>query len=242
MPRTLPLRIGFVVAFFAAAVAPAIFVAARKTAIDARSDLARTPCAPPPNSDGVRPRLYLIGDSSLTGWSATNFAERWETIDCSLGQETAARLAQRLPNFDFLRPQDAALISSGLYDLVAASLADSARASAAVEQTTSALLMLARSASASDARVLLATLIPPSARDENRRERWREPLRDLVAQANQRLRHSTPSGRIELVDFAAALGSDDRVTPSNYRIDALHVNAIANKRLADAVERALDAP
>jgi hypothetical protein len=43
------------------------------------------------------------------------------------------------------------------------------------------------------------------------------------------------NGRVELVDFAAALDSDDRRTPTNYRIDALHVNAIGTERLAKAV-------
>ena len=238
------LKIAFVLAFFALVAGSMAYVGMRKTTINARiaalSDPART-LRRSSEMQGDRPRLYLIGESSLTRWPTSNFAAGRETINCSLGQETTAQLTQRIANFDFLRPQDAVLISSGLYDLVAASLFDSTRASAAVEQTTRALFDLARSASASARQVLLATLIPPSARDDNRRERWREPLRDLVAQANQRLRQSTQNGRIAIVDFAAALGSDDRVTPSNYRIDALHVNAIANRKLVDAVERALAA-
>jgi lysophospholipase L1-like esterase len=246
MSRTQSLKIAVVLAFFAAALASMIFFSVRKTAIDAKiaalSDPVLTPCAPPADSDNRRPRLYLIGDSSLTRWPTKNFAEDWETINCSLGQEPATGLSRRVANFEFLRPQDAVLISSGLYDLVAASLLDSARASEAVEQTTRVLLDVAQSANDKDRRVLLATLIPPSAPDATRRVKWREPLRDLIAQANVRLRQSTPSGRIEIVDFAAALNSDDRTTPNNYRVDSLHVNAIGNKRLADAVEQALSAP
>jgi len=246
MNGTRSLNIGFVLAFFAVAMASMAFFGARKTATDARiaalSDPARTPCAAPADSDGRLPRLYLIGDSSLSRWPTENFAADWETVNCSVGQETAARLARRFANFDFLRPQDVALISSGLYDLVAASFFDSARAQETVEHTTRILLDLAQSAKAKDGRVRLATLIPPSGPDAARRVAWREPLRDLVAQANEQLRESTPNGGIEIVDFAAALNSDDRTTPNNYRIDALHVNAIGNKKLAEAVEHALSAP
>jgi len=246
MDRTRSLNIGFVLAFFALAFSSMAFVGARMISIDARnaalSDPARTPCAPAADSDGSRPRLYLIGDSSLSRWPTDRFAADREIVDCSLGQETAARLARRFANFDFLRPQDAALISSGLYDLVAASFLDSERAREKVEQTTKILLDLAQSAKTRDGRVLLATLIPPSGRDVGRRVAWREPLRDLIAQANERLRGSAPNGGIEIIDFAAVLDSDDRTTPNNYRIDALHVNAIANKRLAAAVEHALAAP
>jgi hypothetical protein len=245
MDRTRAPRIGLVLAFFAMALASAAFIVARKTAIDASkatlSDPARIACGPPSESDGEIPRLYLIGDSSLSQWPTENFAKDFETVNCSLGQETAARLSTRLKKFDFLRPQDAVLISSGLYDLVAASLRDSTRARAAVEQTTQILLDLSRTAKARDARVLLATLIPPSGPDVSRRVKWREPLRDLVALANARLREASRDGLIEIVDFAAALDSGDRVTPGNYRIDALHVNSIANQRLAKAVENALAA-
>ncbi len=246
MNRTRSLNIGLGLAFLAVAMASMAFVGARKTSIDARnatlSDPARNPCAPAADSDGSRPRLYLIGDSSLARWPTNNFAADRETVDCSLGQETAARLARRFANFDFLRPQDVALISSGLYDLVAASFLDSERARDKVEQTTRILLDLAQSAKARDGRVLLATLIPPSAPDATRRVAWREPLRDLIAQANERLRGSAPNDGIEIIDFAAALNSDDRTTPNNYRVDALHVNAIAIKRLAKAVDHALSAP
>jgi len=245
MTRTRRLNIGFFLTFFAVALASMILFGVRKASVDARfaalSDAARAACSAPADPD-QGPRLYLIGDSSLSRWPAGAFAPGWETINCSLGRETAAQLARRFTNFDFLRPRDAALISSGLYDLVAASFFEDARAGEAVGQTTGILLDLARAASARDARVLLATLIPPSERDTTRRAIWRDSLRDLIADANARLRGMTLGGRIELVDFAAALNTDDRTTANNYRIDALHVNAIGNKKLATVVEHALSTP
>ncbi|WP_294540711.1 SGNH/GDSL hydrolase family protein [uncultured Rhodoblastus sp.] len=190
---------------------------------------------------GLR-RLYLIGDSTLARWPAKSFGAGWEVINCGIGGETAAQLARRFENFDFVRPQDAVLIAAGLNDLVAAAFFDGAKAKEIREQTTRGLTGLAHAASLRSRHVLLATLVPPSRPDLMRWLVWKESVRDLVAEANGALRGAKLDGRIEIVDFAAALDSADRRTPDIFRADTLHLNEAGYARLAEAVRRALPDP
>ena len=45
---------------------------------------------------------------------------------------------------------------------------------------------------------------------------------------------------MELIDFSAALGTDDRGTPDAFRADTVHLNPLGYDRLAEALYRALD--
>ena len=199
----------------------------------------RVPCAA---KESDRRRLYLIGDSSLARWPTEDLDAHWDVINCGVGGETAAQLARRFENFDFVRSQDVVLISSGGNDLGAAVFLDAAAAGQIVEKTTDGLIDLAKAASARSRLVLLATLIPPSRPSLARLAVWKESVRDFVFSANARLRKADRDGRIQIVDFAAALDSGDRRTPDVYRGDSVHLNAAGYARLTEAVNRLLPAP
>jgi lysophospholipase L1-like esterase len=228
----------FLVAIYAVYLAREAWIADKIAALSAAPSGER-PCLA---KESDRRRLYLIGDSTLARWPAKSFDASWEVINCGVGGETSAQLARRFENFDFVRPQDAVLIASGLNDLVAAAFFDDTRAEEIRRKTTEQLLDLATAAGVRTRSVLLATLVPPSRPSLLRRLVWKESLRDLVAEANSALRAAKAEGRIEIVDFAAALDSGDRRTPDIFREDTLHLNAAGYARLAAAVQRALPAP
>jgi hypothetical protein len=85
--------------------------------------------------------------------------------------------------------------------------------------------------------VLIATLAPPSSLDILRLPVWRESVRDSVAEVNQRLRRYGSQSGVDIVDFSAALRTDDRRTPDKFRTYRA-LDGFEN-RLADRQARAL---
>jgi lysophospholipase L1-like esterase len=199
-------------------------------------------CAPgAPPAVGARPRLFLIGDSAMSRWPPGLIDAKWDIVNCGMGGETTGHLVRRIDNFDFVRSKDVVLIAAGVNDLVAASFIDPAGADKAIEQTLRHLSELAQAAGASARLVLLATLVPPSRPSLIRLPVWRESLRDFVARVNEKTR---TAGRknIVIVDFAAALETNDRRTPDAFRHDTLHLNASGYARLAETLNKALPPP
>jgi lysophospholipase L1-like esterase len=196
-----------------------------------------TPGAPP--AEGARPRLYLIGDSGMSRWPPGLIDANWDVVNCGMGGETTAYLVRRIDNFDFVRSKDVVLIAAGVNDLVAASFVDPASADKAIEQTSQHLSELAQAAGARGRLVLLATLVPPSRPSLIRLPVWKESLRDFVARVNEKTRTTGRNGKIAIVDFAAALETNDRRTPDAFRHDTLHLNASGYARLAETLNKAL---
>ena len=127
----------------------------------------------------------------------------------------------------------------GINDLVAAEFLDPAPRRAAVDKTLETLAGLARRGAERGARVLVATIAPPSRPELLRLPVWRKSVRDSVAGVNARLRRLGVEHGVVIVDFAAALDSGDRRTPDVYRADTLHLNAAGYQMLAQALRRAL---
>jgi lysophospholipase L1-like esterase len=190
-------------------------------------------------AEGARPRLYLIGDSGMSRWPPGLIDADWDVVNCGMGGETTAHLVRRIDNFDFVRPNDVVLIAAGVNDLVAASFLDPAAADKAIEQTSQHLSELAQAAGVRARLVLLATLVPPSRPSLIRLPVWKESLREFVALVNGKTRMTGGNGKIAIVDFAAALDSNDRRTPEAFRHDTLHLNASGYSRLAKTLNKAL---
>jgi lysophospholipase L1-like esterase len=200
-------------------------------------------CVAPLDATGDdRQRVFMIGDSSLSRWPPGALDQHWNFVNCGRGGETSVQLARRFPNFDFIGENDVVLISAGINDLTAATFLDAATAKTVVEQTSGRLIALAQNASARSRHVLLATIIPPSRPSLARLPVWRESIREFVAQANAKIRLAARNEKLEIVDFSAALGSDDRRTPNVFRDDTLHLNDLGYHRLAEVLSRALPAP
>jgi lysophospholipase L1-like esterase len=230
--------VAFLVAIYAVYLAREAWIAGKIAALSG-AVTREHPCVA---TESDRRRLYLIGDSTLARWPTKTLDANWEVVNCGVGGETSAQLARRFENFDFVRPQDAVLIASGMNDLVAAAFFDGPKAEEIRQQTTERLLDLATAARVRSRSVLLATLVPPSRPSLPRRLVWKESLRDLAARVNGDLRAAKAAGRIEIVDFAAALDSGDRRTPDMFREDTVHLNAAGYAKLTAAVHRALPAP
>ncbi len=197
-------------------------------------------CAAP--AEDARPRLYLIGDLTMSRWPPGLIDANWDVVNCGMGGETTAHLLRRIDNFDFVRSHDVVLIAAGLNDLVAATFIDSAGAEKAIERTSQHLSELAQAAGARGRLVLLATLVPPSRPSLVRLPVWKESLRDFVARVNEKTRTIGGDGKIAIVDFAAALDTKDRRTPDAFRHDTLHLNASGYSRLAETLNKALPVP
>jgi lysophospholipase L1-like esterase len=191
-----------------------------------------------PAKDGRR-RVALIGDSSVARWPKADLSDAWAFVNRGVGGETTEQVAGRFDADALALQPDVIVLWAGINDLVAAEFLDPAGRQAAIDATVDRLSELARRADAQGARVLLATVVPPTRPELLRWPVWREGLRDAVAEVNQRLRAFGAASGIEIVDFAAALSSDDRRTPDAYRADALHLNATAYRKLSDVLRRAL---
>jgi GDSL-like Lipase/Acylhydrolase family len=124
--------------------------------------------------------------------------------------------------------------------LIAADFLDPAARRAVIDRTCETLKDLSRRAAERGIPVLIATFAPPSSPDILRLPVWRESVRDSVAEVNQWLRRYGSQSGVGVVDFSAALGAGDRLTPEKFRADTLHLNPLGYDRLASALYRALD--
>lgn len=184
-------------------------------------------------------RVVLIGDSSVARWPSEALPDRWRFVNRGVGGETTGQVAGRFDVDALALAPDAIVISAGLNDLVATEFLPPAERRSAIDKAFETLVDLSRRGAGRGARVFVATLVPPSRPDLLRLPVWREGVRDSVAELNGRARAFAARGGVSLVDFAAALGSDDRRTPDAFRADTLHLNAAGYRKLAEALERAL---
>ncbi len=190
---------------------------------------------------GPRPRVALIGDSRISQWPRDSWKEPWEIVNRGIAGETAAQLAQRFQSDALALNPEAIVIESGVNDLVAASFMPAGEQGAIVRRTAEALLQLAEAGVASGAVLCVATIVPPARPEILRLPVWRESLRALVAELNANLRSLRWPARAIVVDFSRILDAiDDKTLPQAYRADAFHLNQAAYRRLACAVELALN--
>jgi lysophospholipase L1-like esterase len=193
-----------------------------------------------PASEALRARIYIVGDSIAGEWPPQGFDPRYEAVDCGMFGETTAQLEQRFDRFDFLRPGDVVVLTSGVYDAVGASFAAPERLPDFSARAADRLLRLARLARDQGGRVIVTTVLPPFEPELARRPFWRESIRDFTQQANAALRALDWGPGIELVDLARLLGGDDRRTPDIWGRNGLKLNdqgygvltAEINRRLA----------
>ncbi|MCW2275420.1 hypothetical protein GJ654_13600 [Rhodoblastus acidophilus] len=193
-----------------------------------------------PASEAQRPRIYLVGDSAAEEWPRQNFDARYEAVDCGMTGETTAQLVSRFDRFDFLRPGDVVVLTSGVYDAVGAAFAPPERMDDISARAAERLVRLAREARDHGGRVMMLTITPPFQPELLRRPFWRESIRDFTQKANAALRSSDLTG-VELIDVARLLGGDDRRTPDIWGRNGLKLNAEAfgvltaeiNRRLAE---------
>jgi lysophospholipase L1-like esterase len=185
---------------------------------------------------GERPRIVLIGDSRIAQWPAGMWPEKWEIINRGIGRETAAQLALRYQADAVALDPDLIVIEAGINDLVAGSFMDEAAGRALADSTATILQKLARDASASGHRTLVATIIPAAQPDMLRLLVWNESLRDLVSRANAVLAKSDLPDGAGVIDLAASLVGDDEKTVADiYRLDTLHFNEAGYDRLTVAL-------
>jgi lysophospholipase L1-like esterase len=190
---------------------------------------------------GPRRRVALIGDSRISQWPQDSWREAWEIVNRGIGGETAAQMAQRFQSDALALKPEAIVIESGINDLVAASLMPPAETGAVVRRTAEALIQVVEAGVASGAVVCVATIVPPARPEILRLPVWRKSLRALVAELNSNLRSRRWPARVVVVDFSRILGAnDDRTLPQAYSADAFHLNQVAYRRLARAVESTLN--
>jgi hypothetical protein len=198
-----------------------------------------------PASEAQRPRIYLVGDSAAEEWPRQSFDARYEAVHCGASGETTAQLVRRFDRFDFLRPGDVVVLTSGVYDAVGAAFAPPERMDAVAAGAADRLVRLARLARDNGGRVMVLTITPPFQPELLRRPVWRESIRDFTQKANAALRSSDWGPGIELIDVARLLGGDDRRTPEIWGRNGLKLNAEGfgvltaevNRRLAEEGER-----
>ncbi len=170
-------------------------------------------------------------------------SDRVEVINRGIGGETLAQMAHRFRRDAVALKPDVIVIESGANDLVAAKFLDAAAGRAVVSQTAPTLLRLAKEGAASDAQVLLMTIIPAARPELLRLPVWKESLRAAVAEVNGELRRSALPNHVRLIDLSAALaGGDDRLLPDKFRLDTLHLNQAGYKRLTEILLRNLPDP
>ena len=177
-----------------------------------------------PASEAQRKRIYIVGDSAAHDWPRGNFDPRYETVDCGMFGETTAQLASRFDRFDFLRPGDVVVLTSGVYDAVGASFAP-ARMDEVSARAAERLSRLARLARDNGGRVMVMTITPPFEPELLRRPFWSENIRDFTQKANAALRSTDWGPGVELIDVARLLGGDDRKTPDIWGRNGLKLNA-----------------
>jgi lysophospholipase L1-like esterase len=192
-----------------------------------------------PPKEGRR-RVVLIGDSGISRWPMERLSERWQFVNRGVGGETVGQVAQRFEADALSLDPDLIVLGVGGNDLIAADFLDPVARRAVIDRTCETLEDLSRRATERGIPVLIATLAPPSSPDILRLPVWRESVRDSVAEVNQRLRRYGSQSGVDIVDFSAALGADDRRTPDKFRADTLHLNSLGYDRLTNALYRALD--
>lgn len=192
-----------------------------------------------PASEAQKPRIYLVGDSAAHEWPRQNFDARYEAVGCGMTGETTAQLVRRFDRFDFLRPGDVVVLTSGVYDGVGASFAPPERMDALTEKAADRLLRLARLARDHGGRVMVLTVTPPFEPEFLRRPFWRENMRDFTEKTNAALRSLDWGPGIELIDVARLLGGDDRKTPEIWGRNGLKLNAQGFAVLSDEINRRL---
>jgi lysophospholipase L1-like esterase len=192
----------------------------------------------PPKAE--RLRVVLIGDSTIARWPMERLSERWQFVNRGVGGETVGQVAQRFQADALNLDPDVIVLSVGANDLIAAGFLGVGARRAIIDRTYETLEDLSRRAAERAIPILIATLVPPSTPDVLRLPVWREPVRDSVAEVNQRLRRYSSQRGVGIVDFAAALGADDRRAPDKFRADTLHLNPSGYDSLATALYRALD--
>ncbi len=191
-----------------------------------------------PAKDG-RPRVVLIGDSSFARWPADELSPRWQFVNRGVGGETVRQVAQRFEADALNLSPDVIVVSAGGNDLVAAGFLDPASRNKIVAETADILIELAEQARQRGVRILIATLAQPGKPEFLRLPVWSESVRDSVAEVTRKLRQFSAQSGVELVDFAAALASDDGRMPKAYRADTAHLNAAGYRKAAETLERAL---
>jgi lysophospholipase L1-like esterase len=186
-----------------------------------------------------RPRVVLIGDSSFARWPTDELNPRWQFINRGVGGETVRQVAQRFEADALNLSPDVIVVSAGGNDLAAAGFLAPAARRKVVADTADILIELAGRARKRGVRILIATLAQPAKPELLRLPVWNESVRDNVAEVTRRLRQFSADSGVGLVDFAAALESDDGRMPEAYRADAVHLNAAGYRKAAQALERAL---
>ncbi|MCW2283548.1 hypothetical protein M2323_001320 [Rhodoblastus acidophilus] len=192
-----------------------------------------------PASEAQRPRLYLVGDAAAEEWPRHTLDARYEAVDCGMHGETTAQLVSRFDRFDFLRPGDVVVLTSGVYDAVGASFAPPERMDALAEKTADRLFRLARLARDHGGRVMVLTVTPPFQPELLRRPFWNERIREFTQKTNAALRSLDWGPGIELIDVARLLGGDDRTTPDIWGRNGLKLNAQGFGVLTDEINRRL---
>src|SRR5208283_4315252 len=109
-----------------------------------------------------RLRVVLIGDSSFARWLKGSLSDRWQFVNRGVGGEPTAQIAQRFDTDALALSPDVIVLWAGINDLVAAEFLDPASRRAAVDTTFETLVDLARRGADRGARVILATIAPPS--------------------------------------------------------------------------------
>ncbi|MBB4200980.1 hypothetical protein CCR94_12715 [Rhodoblastus sphagnicola] len=195
-----------------------------------------------PASEARRARIYIVGDSAAHEWPLEGFDPRYEAVDCGMFAETTAQLEQRFDRFDFLRPGDVVVLTSGVYDAVGASFAAPERLPDYAAKAAERLLRLARMASAAGGQVIVTTVLPPFEPEALRRPFWHESIRDFTAQANAALRARQAEidrQGIALLDIPRLLGGDDRRTPHIWGRNGLKLNQQGFAALTQEINRRL---
>jgi lysophospholipase L1-like esterase len=187
-----------------------------------------------------KPRIVLIGDSRVAQWPREGFPAEWEIVNRGIGGETAAQLMKRFQADALALNPDVIVISTGMNDLVAASLMESDKREEVARSTAAAIQNLATQGMAAGHRVLVTTIIPPARVEFLRLPVWNESLPDLVAEVNAALKQARWPDGATLVDLSTSLtGGSAKVLPDKYRDDTLHVNAIAYQQLTEALRQSL---
>lgn len=221
-------------------VAIASLIAARTYYIEAK--VARVATAAPPSIsypvgwDQAQAQVLIVGDSRVARWRPRPEVSGVAFALAGVGGETSRELAARIGDTVEQAAPDVVVISTGINDLVAASLA-AKQAPAIMAELASNIAKAGMTAKAAEAETIYMTILRPADPGLMRRAfAWSDRIHDLVRSTNREILALAASDGASAID-ADKLFPGDGALPDAFSEDALHWTPAAyevlNRALAE---------
>lgn len=186
----------------------------------------------------AKPRVVLIGDSRILGWSYGQADTVREIVNRGIPGETSAQLGLRFAQDALALRPAIIVIQTGGNDLVAGMGTSESEAREITSQVETNLKTLALRGHAAGARVLVMTVIPPTSPRWVRLPVWHNRIFAEIARLNAALLAWQPPEGIQVIDLTAAFKAGERL-PKEFARDELHLNASGYAVWSSVLDRAL---